>query len=409
MMAMRSAWMTAGQACLAEWRAILADRGVLLVFIGAVVIYSLFYPLPYLPQVLREVPVTVVDQDQTSLSRRLIRMVAASELIQLVEPAADLAEAETRMRAGSVGGVLVIPADFQRAVLRGERAVVGAYGDAAYFLVYRQAVTGMAQAAGTLSAGIEVRRLQARGAPLEAALRAREPLRLDLRPLYNPTGGYATYIVPAVLLLILQQTLLIGIGMLGGTAHERGEPATPAPAAMAVLGGRVAAYLALYTVHAFYYFGVVYRIFRFPAQGDPVVLAIFLLPFLLAVILLGITLSSLFRRRETAMQALLFTSLPAVFLAGFSWPAEALPTWLRLAAHLLPTTAGIEGFLRINQMGAGLQDVRAEWLVLWGLVAGYWGMAWWTSRRRGPGLTGQGCGAHGRHQDSSPDPERNPS
>ncbi len=184
------------------------------------------------------------------------------------------------------------------------------------------------------------------------------------RPLYNPAEGYASYIVPGVLVLILQQTLLIGIGMLAGTTRERDRAPSPEGPLTLVLG-RVLAYFVLYSVHAVFYFVIVFRLFGLPFRGDLAVTFAFTVPFLLAAICLALAISSFFRERETALQVLLFTSLPALFLAGFSWPLEMVPRWLRTAAALLPSTAAIDGFLRINQMGAALGEVTAEWRLLW--------------------------------------------
>ena len=369
------------QAVAWEFRAIFSDSGLLLVFVGAVFFYALVYPIPYLPQVLKEVPVVVVDLDHSALSRQLVRMVDATEQVQVAGAPASLAEAEVEVREGRVSGALVIPENFQEQVKRGRAASVAAYADASYFLVYRQAMTGMVTAARVLSAGIEIQRLRATGVPAEQALKARDPVPLVLRPLFNPSEGYASFVVPAVFVLILHQTLLIGIGMLGGTMRERG--ASPSPSSIGspldflpVLLGRTTAYLLLYGFHSIYYFGVVYHFYGFPHRGTPGASALFLLPFLLSVIFLGITLSGLFRDRETAMQALLFTSIPALFLVGFSWPPEVIPAWLRSAALLIPSTAGIGGFLRVNQLGASLHEVRFEWLVLWSLAALYFLTAW---------------------------------
>ncbi len=150
---------------------------------------------------------------------------------------------------------------------------------------------------------------------------------------------------------------------------------------MTVVLGRTLFYLGLYAVHAVFYFGVLFHLYGFPQRAHPAALSLFLLPFLLATIFLGLALSAVFRKRETAMQALLFTSLPAVFLAGFSWPLEAVPGWLAWAARLLPSTSGIEGFLRLSQMGTALRDVRFEWLFLWGLSALYFWLACLAARR----------------------------
>lgn len=368
-------------ALIGELRAVRNDRGALLVLVGAVLLYAFFYPLPYLPEVLKEVPVAVVDTDHSALSRQLVRMVDAHELVAVQFEVPSLAEAEELVRTGRAGGILAIPAGLERDIRRGERATVGVYTDAANFLVYRQALTGLAEAVGTLSAGVEIGRLQAAGLSEAQARAVRDPVQLLLRPLFNPTEGYASYIVPSVLVLILQQTLLIGIGLLAGTARERGEAELPA-SPLATTLGRATFYLALYALHTLFYFGVVLRVFGFPHQGRPGALAAFALPFLLSVIFLGLAASHLFRRRETAIQALLFTSLPAVFLAGFSWPPEAIPGWLRLVSFFLPSTAGIAGFLRLDQMGASLAEVRSEWMTLWGLAAAYFVLAWLVAARQ---------------------------
>ena len=361
-----------------ELQAVIQDRGVLLIFIGAVIIYSFFYPIPYLPEVLKEVPVVAVDEDHTALSRKLIRMADAGDLVRISGQASTVAEAEKRIKAGKASGVLVIPREFERKVLRGENATVGLFCDASYFLVYRQAMTGLLAATKTLSAGIEIRKLQGRGTMAAHAKAVRNPVLLINRPLFNPTEGYASYVVPAVMVLILQQTLLIGIGMLGGTRRENssGEnTGTGASALMSVLS-KAAVYLSIYFLHMIYYFFVVFSLYGFPQKGTPFTILSFMLPFLVSVTLLGIFINGFFRRRETSIQVLLFTSLPAIFLAGFAWPVEALPSWLRILSFLLPTTAGIEGFLRVSEMGASLRNVSFEWGVLWGLCILYGFMAW---------------------------------
>jgi ABC-2 type transport system permease protein len=371
----------------AELLRVARDPGALLILAGAVVLYSFFYPIPYLPQVLREVKVAVVDLDRTPLSRQLARTADAHPLLSVDFRPASMGEAEALVLAGRAGGVLVVPEGFERAIRLRQRARVGVYADASYFLVYRQVATGFVESTGVVSAGIDVRRLESRGRPRTSALALRDPVPLVVRPLFNPAEGYASYVVPAVLVLILQQTLLIGIGLLGGTAAESfragvgGPTPLAAPSPLARVLGRAAFYLALYAVYCVFVFGVVYRVFDFPERSRGADLVLFALPFLLACIFLALALGALFRRRETALQVLLFSSLPAVFLAGFAWPAEALPAWLRALSLLLPSTSGIAGFLRLTEMGAGLRHVRFELLVLCALATSYFAAAWLAERR----------------------------
>ena len=134
-------------------------------------------------------------------------------------------------------------------------------------------------------------------------------------------------------------------------------------------------------MYSVFVFTVVYRLYGFPERSRALDLSLFALPFLLACIFLALALGALFTRRETAMQVLLFTSLPSVFLAGFAWPLEAVPSWLRAASLLIPSTSGIAGFLRLTEMGAQLRHVRFEWLVLWALAGAYFLLAWLAERR----------------------------
>ncbi len=388
---MRRAW----QAFVAEAVAVCTDAGAVLVLVVAVGLYAFVYPTPYAAGVLQQLPVAVVDEDHSATSRQLARMLDAHQLLAVTGPAGDARAAEREVRAGRIAGYLVVPRDFERDLLRGERATLAAFIDATYVLSYRQALAGVLEVAGTLSAGAELRRAQARGAtPAQAAL-SREPFHVVTRPLFNATESYATYIVPGVLVLIFQQTLLVGIGLVAGTRTERARARSLLPgarpaddglagAALRVLG-RTAFYLALYGVHAAIGFALVFGAHGFAVRAAAPDLAWLMLPYLLAAILLAQALGALAGERETAMFALVWTSLPAVFLAGFAWPREAMPAWLVAAGHLLPSTPAIDGALRLTQLGARVADVAPQVSVLWALACAYALLAvvagWWREAR----------------------------
>lgn len=366
---------------IAEYRRIFLDPGAILILVVALPLYAAFYPIPYQAQVLKNVPIVAVDEDQSDSSRRLIRMVDAHELTAIVGQAENLSAAEAAVRRGEAGGVLVIPADFERRIRRGEQASVSAYTDASYFLVYRQALTAIVESTGTLSAGVEVKRLMAQGLPADRAMKARDPLPLVMRPLFNAVEGYSEYVVPAVLVLILQQTLMVGLGMVGGTRRERRAARGPegperGGGALSSLLGSALAYFSLYLLHALAYFGIVYRLYGYPQRADALTLFRFVSPFLLSVVFLGLAVRSLFRSREMSMQVLLFSSLPALFVSGFAWPVESIPRWLATFAKAIPSTSAVPGILRLTQMGASLPDVRDEWLMLWALTGVYFAGAW---------------------------------
>jgi ABC-2 type transport system permease protein len=363
---------------LKEYLIIFSDIGSLLVFFGAIIIYPFFYPLPYTHEVLTNVPVAVVDMNQSQLSHQLTRMLDSNQFIDVTSKALTFDQAKTSLIKGEINGIIYIPEPFEKLVLRGEQALISVYSDASYFLIYKQVLSGIYHAAGTFSAGIEIKRMMARGSTQEQALSNREPLSLLSVPLFNAIGGYATYVVPAVLVLMLQQTLLIGIGLLSGTRMEKGDFKNTDPQYVSIVSlvlGKAFAYFSIYMVHVVYLFGILFRFYNFPQRGNPLDLVLFIIPYLFASIFLAQAISGFFKNREISMVILLFTSIPAIFLSGFSWPKSSMPDWLNHLAMLLPSTTGIEGFLRINQMGASLKDVGFNWGILLGLTAIYFMMA----------------------------------
>ena len=360
-------------------RDIFRQKETLTLLVGGSVLYSFFYPTPYLNQVLRDLPVVVVDRDHTALSRQLTRWLDASEAARVSARSSDLSAAQDSVRAGVAGAVLLIPQDFERHVLRREPAYVEAYVDASYLLVYSTAMRAIQGVTGTLAAGISIRRLQASALTTHAAVQQARPVTFVPWPLFNPLAGYASYVVPAVFILILQQTLLIGIGAL--RVAERREESKNEPL-WALLGGKLGAMILIYAVHAFLMFGVVFSIYGFPMRASWPDVFLFLVPYFAAVILLGLAIAELFDRPESSTVALVATSLPAIFVSGFSFPAEVQAGWVRAVAVVWPSTFGIRGFLQLAEMGARFDQTLRPWAALWVQVAVYWSLAWLILRYR---------------------------
>ena len=167
--------------------------------------------------------------------------------------------------------------------------------------------------------------------------------------------------MPPALILILQQTLLIGIGMIGGTRRRQAIPQT---STLKTILGLSTTYISIYAIISLYLFTVHYRIFGYPINGRVGDIALFLGLYLLACIFTGIALSTLFHRRETPLLLLLWTSIPLLMISGISYPSEAMPIWLQNIAKIFPSTFGIRGFVRLQTMGASLGEVYDELIAL---------------------------------------------
>jgi len=344
-----------------EVKSIFADRSILLTMFGGIIMYSILYPLPYSQQVSRDAEIVVIDYDRSSMSRELIRMVNASPDTHIAGQVDSVRDAEALIEKGEIKGFLIIPEHFRRDLFMKKPVTLSLGGDASYFMTYSTIATGILKAGGTLSAQIKVARLTVDKENILLAKQQWQPASLNLQPVFNQVNGYLDYVVPAVFILILQQTLLIVSGILSGGQNERsrakeqGYWLTASP--VLLLLARCLVFLCLYLVFSLYYFGFaldVYGVNRLAAALDILKL---LIPFLVAVACLGVALGQLYSQAETATQVILFSSMPVLFSSGFIWPVSEIPTWLVTLSQLFPSTAAIQGLLQLNQMGADFEMV----------------------------------------------------
>jgi len=358
------------QAWLATLQTITRDKGVLLIMGLAPLIYGFFYPWPYGNQVVRRVPVAVVDLDHSNLSRQITRYVQASPRVEVRLITGDERAAQQALWAGEIEGFAVLPRELKRSVLRGTPAVVTVQANGSYALLNKAVSYGFSEAVGTVSAGVEIAKLEAAGQGALQAQASRSPISTQMVALFNPTEGYGSYVVPAVALLILQQTLLMGVGMLVGLWCETGQNRADA----SIWLGRLLAFCTVGWANGLLYFGWIYWLQDFPRGGNPGGALVLLACYVPAICTLGALLGVWFGNRERALQVLLFTALPVIFVSGFSWPSESLPPLLHSLRWLFPSTAGIQASLKLNQMGVPLMDVAGllALLCLLTLLSGGW-------------------------------------
>lgn len=362
MSAPRRAW----RAFVLTWQAILRDKAVLLLFFISGIIYSFFYPLPYSAEAVRRVPVAVVDQDQSALSRQLIRYAGAHPGIAVAGVGTRPEQAQDMIWRGEAAGALFIPADFSRKLLAGLQPEVQVAGHGAYPLLNKVVLNALAEVAGTVSAGAELKRLGAASPSAAQAAALRQPLGVEALPLFNVREGYASYVVPGVMVLVMQQTFLLGIGLLFGSWSSA--RSLPYGRDTASYCGALSGFALVVVLNALYFFGFVFWWQDYPRGGNLAGTAVLTLLFAYGVAALGMLIGMFFRTRERSMQLLVATSLPIMFLSGLTWPASAIPLPLRALGALLPSTPAIQGFVAANQMGASLYEVRMELAGLLGLA-----------------------------------------
>lgn len=352
-----------------ELKNVFKDSGVMIFFFLVPFVYPLLYAFIYNNEVVHNAKMVVVDQSDSYLSREYIRKVDATADVKVVAVCADMEEAKRMLDEKKAYGILYFPSEFSKNIHKGKQATVSLYCDMSALLFYKAFLLA------TTEVSLEIgKELQAQNNPSSTI--EQEKITINLIPyesvaLFNSQNGFASFLVPAILILVIQQTLILGIGMLGGTAREKNRFHSLVPISrhfngtLRIVFGKSLTYILLYVVVCIWALAVVPKLFSLPQVGEPWTVMLFVLPYLFASIFLSMTLSGFMTSRESPMLVFVFTSVILLFISGVSWPKEAIPPFWKAIGYLFPSTPGIQGFIRINTAGATLNEVAHEYRTLW--------------------------------------------
>ena len=352
-----------------ELKNVFKDSGVMIFFFLVPFIYPLLYAFIYNNEVVHNAKMVVVDQSDSYLSREYIRKVDATADVKVVAVCSDMEEAKRMMDAKEAYGILYFPSEFSKNIHKGKQATVSLYCDMSALLFYKAFLLATTEV--SLEIGKELRAQNNPSSTIEQEKITINPIPYESVALFNSQNGFASFLVPAILILVIQQTLILGIGMLGGTAREKNRFHSLVPVSrhfngtLRIVFGKSLTYILLYIVVCIWALGVVPKLFSLPQVGAPWTVMLFVLPYLFASIFLSMTLSGFMTSRESPMLVFVFTSVILLFISGVSWPKEAIPPFWKAVGYLFPSTSGIQGFIRINTAGASLNEVAHEYHTLW--------------------------------------------
>lgn len=355
--------------CQKELKAVFKDQGVLIFFLLVPLAYPLLYAFIYTGEVVREVPAAVVDMNKSTLSREFIRKVDATPDVKIQSHCADMEEAKLLLKESKVYGVIYIPESFSSDITKGIQTQVTLYCDMSGMLYYKAILTATTEVSLKMNKAIKAKR--AGNTTNRQDEISATPITYEAVNLFNPQAGYASFLLPAVLILIIQQTLLLGVGLSAGTARENNRFRDLVPLSRQYQGtlrivlGKSSAYFIIYAIVSAYILCVVPKIFSLVQIAQAGTLAAFILPYVLSCIFFAMTCSIFIHHREACMMIYVFTSVPLLFISGVSWPGSAIPEFWRVISWLFPSTFGINGYIAINSMGATLDQVLPEFRALW--------------------------------------------
>ena len=345
------------------------DRGILIFILFVPIMYPLLYSYVYTNELVREVPTAVVDDSHSHLSREYLRKLDGTSDVKIVANCTDMEEAKELLRWQKAYAIIHIPSTFSKDIAHGEQTYIGEYSDMCAMLYYKSVLLSANLVALDINKDIKVHQYGHNMTNQEDVI-SEMPIKYDYIPIYNTQSGFASFLIPPVLMLIIQQTLLLGIGMSMGRAREKNRGCI-IPLSRSyknpvnIVLGKALVYVLLYFVMGIYMFTYVTKTFGLPQLGHYGTFIAFIIPFILSCVFFAMVFSSFVYRREDCIMLFVFISVPMLFITGISWPWSAVPKFWKIVSYLFPVTFGINGYVRINNMGASLYDIAHEYHALW--------------------------------------------
>ncbi len=357
------------------------DIGVVIFFVVLGLVYPILYALCYNTETLRDVPVVIVDQSHSALSREFTRMLDATPEVRIASFAPSLDRAKVAMHEKEAYAIVVFPADFSHEVMRGKQAHVVFYMDMSVLMRYKQTLSAVTNVQQAMCAKLQGEKISAVGMNMSGGVIENRQV-----PMGNTGMGIASAILPAILVLVIQQSMLLGICMLRGGSRERRifnggiDPHEVKASVGATLWGKTLCYILVYTLTVIFALLITPIFFDFPQNGNPFEILLFMLPLLIASSFMGQSLQVLVNERESTFLVLVFTSVLFIFLSGVSWPRHAMsPLWIAVG-NMIPSTWACNGYILMATDGASLNQVSQHYYMLWGLAAFYFVIAYLIER-----------------------------
>jgi ABC-2 type transport system permease protein len=308
----------------------------------------------------RHLPTAVLLQEQSDLGRSILQAIGNTDYFEVTRQLRDEAEFDQVLASGSVLFAIEIPANFERAVRRGDQPAILVAADATDPVASSSAMAALSQLVTT--ALQHDRNIPDPGA---AAFVIRTHSR------YNPAGTTALNIVPGLVGTILTMTMLIFTALSVTREIERGTmesllamPITP----IEIMLGKIVPYIMVGFVQASLIIAIGVALFGVPVIGNLILLGVLSTLFITTNLSIGYTFSTLAQNQLQAMQMSMMFFLPNILLSGFMFPFAGMPPWAQWIGQALPLTHYLRIVRSIMLKGSTLADLHFDTLALAGLM-----------------------------------------
>jgi len=343
------------------------NKVLLVLFLGAPIMYGILVGSVYKKGKVTDLPIIVVDEDRSPLSQQLIDMFNENEVIYVSDVLPDLTNSSALAMKREATVVVHIPRNFAAEVNYNRPTEITLFVNASNTLTSNYAMMAVNVSASTMKAGIQIKSQEKKGVPSYVAAQQYEPFKLTIVKQNIRSGNYLYFMLPGVLLTVLQQVMMLGLALSFASEFERGtfaELVSKSSNVFVLILAKIAPYLLMSVfIYALYYgFSIWYQM-PITISGTGFFSASLL--FLLAVCFIGILVSVVIPNQLKATEILMVIATPSFILSGFTWPLSQMPGWVVSIANLIPLTHYLQVFRVLVIEGGTMDLVRSQ---IWGMA-----------------------------------------
>lgn len=311
-----------------------------ILFIGAPILYGILIGYVYEKGKATDLPIIVVDLDQTDMSYKAIQMLQENEVVDVISVLSDIHAANEETINYEAASTIVIPKNFEKDILLKKYPEILVYVNTANMLTANFSSSAIQLSLGTLKAGISIKSLKKQGMPEAVALTQYEPFKMSFIRKHNRSTNYLYFLWPGVLATILQQVLLLGLALSFASEFEKGSfsqliEKTNSTAKLLLV--KIIPYLIMSLgIWGLYLLFSVW--FRVPLSESIWALTAVAFIFVLSVSFMGILVSILIPNQLKATEILMVVATPSFIISGFTWPLSQMPVWIQFIANGIPLT-----------------------------------------------------------------------
>ncbi|WP_282148449.1 ABC transporter permease [Algibacter lectus] len=359
-----------------ELALIFDDKSILLTCLVAPILYAFFIGSIYAEKNVTEIPIAVVDFDHSNLSRKVSQLVNTSEKISVEGHYSSIEDAMFHFNNLEVQGILVLPKNFQRKTINLDGSQVELILNNTNFLTSNEINKAVQSVILTVAGGVRMQYFVSNNIPVELAKQKAQPILPVFKSIYNATNNYGDYLLPILLILIIQQTLIIGFGQ--SIVHEFKHGLFNHSEKLnffeftKILSAKSSYYILLYIIYFFVFYKLIFPFFSLSFNGSIFLHLLLSLLFISVLIIYTTLFASFFKTAIGWTEIMAFSTYPLFLVSGYSWPIDSMPQGLKVFANLLPSTPYFNIFNALATEGAKLDNITngfVHLLVL--LLVGY--------------------------------------